>query len=184
MRSTKYGCYVLVILMMVSCAGCWVFKDFWPGATGLYLAEWELKLSGYYTYVLPDDVVKEMDWKREIYMYEFGCDRGASDDHYNPIYTRYDNEQGDRVIDIVVFEDRVFGPRFDEEVFTTTIESKWIEDNNAELYFSERGFPIYYFTDWQGMSVTIYNTLEDEAIADLIAQIEYIGPDPETIGNP
>jgi CRP-like cAMP-binding protein len=67
MRRTKAGYYLLAFLVVLPCVGCWVFKDFLPGATGLYLAEWEVKLSGYYTYALPDSASLVVDEDGVVY---------------------------------------------------------------------------------------------------------------------
>jgi CRP-like cAMP-binding protein len=65
MRRTKAVSYLLTIIVIFVCSGCWVFKDFLPSATDLYL--WEVKLSGYYTYALPDSASLVVDEDGVVY---------------------------------------------------------------------------------------------------------------------
>ncbi len=156
----------------------------------------EISSNGFYAYTLPETIVEEKGWSRTIRMNGFDTHCNQTDTIYreNPIWITYK--------DGVLHQDGMFHAPFalaigptphylwssNRETDAREIRASYIVNSRVEYYKMEDSDSVLYrFEDDLGMQVVILSWQDtlgiDEAIS-LISQLEYDGPNKDTIGNP
>lgn len=140
---------------------------------------------GYYAYLFPEDFAIQSGWTVNLRMHSFNyhCSK-SSDVVWNPVTVVYSNSF-DEDIDIRISPPNT-NPFFDDnatiEEIPLTVE--WIPSQIGQYYIRQSGGTTMRFTDRFGMDIVIISSLQHDELVLLISELEYFGPDIDSVGNP
>ena len=140
---------------------------------------------GYYTFVLPSYIEERLGWHKEIYMWSKNahCKGISSSQMWNPVILHYfDNEEIKKLSIVISPFDEIWNHwQLHTEI---PLSSKWINGDIVQYEMLEDGAIRFFFEDIFAMNVTIWSTLSLEESINIIAELEYLGPEPDSINNP
>ena len=143
----------------------------------------ELDQRGFYVYVLPKSEMERRGWLQtvSIWSWDRHCKGGASGGP-NPIYINYDALQEQPGLTLII------GPwntAWDHRKSTTnvTIDTPWAM-NGVAVYYTAEDYTRLRFEDRFGIPVQVSSRLTITEVVQLVGQLEYMGPLPETVTNP
>ncbi len=144
----------------------------------------ELVQRGFYVYVLPAEEWKQRGWSQTISIWSWDrhCKGVDETETFNPISVVYRSrsDQPEMVISIGPWDiawDRYRPVRYVE------LKSLWISEWSG-VYYENQGIIRLRFQDWLGIPVHVSSRLPITETAQLIHQIQYVGPSLETVTNP
>ncbi len=149
----------------------------------------EISSNGFYAYTLPETIVEEKGWSRTIRMDGFDTHCNQTDTIYreNPIEITYQDGTLPAPLSIDIAPgSNIWNSSRDSDFLATDVT--FVENGQIEYYeIVESGDLLLKFEDDIGMQIEVSVKKEklsiDEAIS-LISQLEYDGPNKDTIGNP
>jgi hypothetical protein len=179
MSINQRGKLTILCIVLVLLSGC-------PSKSPLHPKYDELISRGFYVYVLPKHEMEERGWSREISIWSWSrhCQGGEISETFNPIQIDYTGS--DSGLNLMI------GPwdmYWDNRRSTTDINLRtpWALNENAEYYIiTEDGKDYVHlrFNDRFKIPVQIVSNLSVGEVVQLINQLEYIGPPPDTVTNP
>jgi hypothetical protein len=145
----------------------------------------DLRSAGFYGYVLPDSSTRELGWERTISMESFDahCEQQDTIERSNPVSVTYSDDTNRSPFSILIT--RTY-QAWDSSRATQTVPLNvdWIPSQQGTYYLPESGGVVLRFEDVWGMEVVILSWLDVDSVAELIGQLQYVGPDPTTVVNP
>lgn len=146
----------------------------------------ELRQRGFYAYVLPEAEVEKRGWSQtvSIWSWDRHCTGVEPSENSNPIRVRYDGPQSGLTL--------LLGPwdlYWDHRKPTSevSLDTSWAMGGIAVYYVISEDDVDYIhlkFMDRFGIPVQVVSNLFIVEVVQLLNQVEYIGPPPETVANP
>jgi hypothetical protein len=144
----------------------------------------ELTQRGFYIYVLPESELEQRGWLQtvSIWSWDRHCKGFEVSETFNPISVAYRGQATQPELAITI------GPwsmAWDHRKPTTEVklDTLWALDSTA-VYYTSDDYIRLKFQDQFGIPVQVSSSLPITELVQLINQLEYIGPPPETVTNP
>lgn len=144
----------------------------------------ELTRRGFYVYVLPEEEVNDRKWTQTVTIWSWDkhCSGGEIGEVFNPIRVSYGESQGQSGLTILIGPWSMY---WDNREPTTEVElnTLWGTDDTAAYYIVD-GYVHLRFEDRFGFPVQVLSNIPITEVVQLVNQLEYIGPPPESVSNP
>lgn len=144
----------------------------------------ELTQRGFYIFVLPESEVERRGWLQRVTIWSWDrhCKGIEISETFNPISITYRRQATPPEFTITM------GPwsmAWDHRKPTTEVklDTSWALDGTA-VYYTNDNYISLMFQDRFGIPVQVGSRLSITEVVQLINQLEYIGPPPETVTNP
>jgi len=145
----------------------------------------ELTQRGFYVYVLPEEAVKQRGWSQTVTIWSWDrhCSGVASSETFNPIRVNYGGPQDLSGLTMLIGPWSMY---WDHRKPTTEaqLDTSWAEHSIAVYYVVDDDYIHLKFKDRFGIPVQIGSRLPITEVTQLINQLEYIGPPPESVIDP
>lgn len=151
----------------------------------LYPTYEELTRRGFYIYVLPESEVEQRGWLQtvSIWSWDRHCKGIELSETFNPISVTYREQEGTRPEFVITIGPWDMAWDYRKPTTEVNLDTPWALDGTA-VYYTNANYIRFKFQDRFGIPVQISSRLSINEIVELINQLEYIGPPPETVTNP
>jgi len=170
--------FAAIVLLCAGGSGCGEVHPLHPSYD-------ELTKKGFYVYVLPATVVQERGWLEDasLWSYTFHC-QPSNNGNDNPVRITYQSENGNIDFEIIIGNWTGIW-EWSKPRSEVQLSASWLPSFQGEYYQSSSSDSVgVMFTDPFGIQVQVWSDYAIDETAQLISQLQYIGPDPVTVTNP
>lgn len=172
-------CLLLILsLSLLGCTG--------NSTTNLHLTSDQLTEAGFYTYLIPEQDLRDSTWSRDIYTYslDIHCKSVLPSRHVSPIETTYKDAEGNVVlrIKVVPFDDVIDRRSIVNRIL---LEAEWLPSGEGKYGLRGDDETTLILRDQFDMEVIISSTAMGLGeLVELVEHLEYVGPPQTEVDNP
>ena len=137
---------------------------------------------GFYVYVLPKAELQQREWQEtvSIWRYDFHC---QYDDAPNNLHIIYIDKASQMELELIVGHwSEVWD--WNKETIIVPLNTNLAPDGSAAFYRTSDASVALMFEDQFGIQVQVWSDFAITETIELVNQLEYIGPSPDTITDP
>jgi hypothetical protein len=165
----------MCLLTLIVLCGCSQTQPLHPSYESL--AE-----QGFYVYALPKAKLQQREWKEtvSIWGYDFHC---QYNDAPNNLHTTYKDKADQIKLELIIGHwSEVWD--WNKETIRVPVNTNLVPDGNATFYYRSDASVALRFEDQFGIQVQVWSDFAITETIELVNQLEYIGPSPDTIIDP
>jgi hypothetical protein len=165
----------MCVLTLIVLGGCYPKHPLHPSYESL--AE-----HGFYVYVLPKAELQQREWQEtvRIWRYDFHC---RYDDAQNNLRIMYRDKADQMEFELIIGHwSEVWD--WTQETTLVPLNTNLAPDGSADFYPTSDASVALMFEDQFGIQVQVWSEFAITETIELVNQLEYIGPSPDTITDP